>query len=230
MAGSTARSKRLSTGWRGLTTARCWSRCAISFVTLVVAVLMLGGRCGCSAIMPKGFIPSQDSGFFFAFTMAGQDISFESMAQHEYAVVGDRRGTIRTWPTSACFCMGGNQGGFFARLKPRDERALSVDQIIAELRPKFFAGAGHTGVSAESAADHRERPVHRQRLSAHAAEHRPEGAVRLDAARRAGDDRAARLRGREHRPADRQPAGDGGHRPRPRACRWASRRSRSRTR
>ena len=47
---------------------------------------MLAGTVWLFNIMPKGFIPSQDSGFFFAFTMAGQDISFESMARHEYAV------------------------------------------------------------------------------------------------------------------------------------------------
>jgi HAE1 family hydrophobic/amphiphilic exporter-1 len=29
--------------------------------------------------MPKGFIPSQDSGFIFGIAMAGQDISFDSM-------------------------------------------------------------------------------------------------------------------------------------------------------
>ena len=38
--------------------------------------------------------------------------------------------------------MGGNQGGFFAQMKPRAERKLSVDQIIAELRPKVAAVPG----------------------------------------------------------------------------------------
>ena len=32
--------------------------------------------------MPTGFIPSQDSGFVFGIALAGQDISFESMARH----------------------------------------------------------------------------------------------------------------------------------------------------
>ncbi len=36
----------------------------------------------------------------------------------------------------------GNQGFFFVRLKPRDQRALSVDQIIAELRPKVATVPG----------------------------------------------------------------------------------------
>jgi multidrug efflux pump subunit AcrB len=40
------------------------------------------------------------------------------------------------------FLMGGNQGGFFALMKPRAQRALSVDETIAELRGKFFMAPG----------------------------------------------------------------------------------------
>ena len=111
------------------------------FVTLLVAVAMLAGTVWLFDRMPKGFIPSQDSGFFFAFTMAGQDISFESMAQHERAV-SDIALHDENVAGVGVFLMGGNQGGFFAKMKPRDERKLSVDQIIAELRPKFFMVPG----------------------------------------------------------------------------------------
>jgi HAE1 family hydrophobic/amphiphilic exporter-1 len=110
-------------------------------VTLMIALLMLAGTVWLFGIMPKGFIPSQDSGFFFAFTMAGQDISFESMAQHERAVSDIARRDPNVDDVGV-FLMGGNQGGFFAKLKPRGERALSVDQTIAELRPKFFSVPG----------------------------------------------------------------------------------------
>jgi HAE1 family hydrophobic/amphiphilic exporter-1 len=73
--------------------------------------------------------------------MAGQDISFDSMAQHLYAVseITRRDPNVSNVGT---FVMGGNQGGFFALLKPRSERALSVDQTIAELRPKYFQVPG----------------------------------------------------------------------------------------
>jgi hydrophobic/amphiphilic exporter-1 (mainly G- bacteria), HAE1 family len=109
--------------------------------TLTVAVLMLAGTVWLFMIMPKGFIPSQDSGFFFAFTIAGQDISFDSMARHEYAVAEIARRDANVNSVGA-FLMGGNQGGFFAQLKPRSGRPLSVDQTIAELRPKFFQVPG----------------------------------------------------------------------------------------
>jgi HAE1 family hydrophobic/amphiphilic exporter-1 len=106
------------------------------FVTLLVAIALLGGTFWLFRIMPTGFIPSQDSGFFFAFTMGGQDISFDSMASHEYAVAEIARHDPNVRNVGA-FLMGGNQGGFFASLKPRAERALSVDQVIGELRGKF---------------------------------------------------------------------------------------------
>ena len=50
-----------------------------------------------------GFIPSQDSGFIFGVAMAGQDISFDSMARHQSRHRGDRaRGAERrsTWARS----------------------------------------------------------------------------------------------------------------------------------
>jgi HAE1 family hydrophobic/amphiphilic exporter-1 len=73
--------------------------------------------------------------------MAGQDVSFESMARHEMAVAEIARHDPNVSDVGV-FLMGGNQGGFFALLKPRAQRALSVDDTIAELRGKFFMVPG----------------------------------------------------------------------------------------
>jgi HAE1 family hydrophobic/amphiphilic exporter-1 len=103
--------------------------------TFAVAVLMLFGTYYLFTTMPRGFIPSQDSGFMFAMTMGPQDISFENMSAHHRAVAD----VVRKHPevdTVGAFLMGGNQGILFARMKPREERKHSVDQIIADLRPK----------------------------------------------------------------------------------------------
>ena len=118
-------------------------RIALRFrlATVGLAVLLLAGTVVLFRQMPTGFIPSQDSGFFFAFTMAGQDVSFESMARHEVAVSEIARHDPNVSHVGV-FLMGGNQGGFFALLKPRAERALSVDDTIAELRGKFFMVPG----------------------------------------------------------------------------------------
>ncbi len=118
-------------------------RIALRFrlATVGLAVLLLVGTVWLFRQMPTGFIPSQDSGFFFAFTMAGQDVSFESMARHEVAVSEIARHDPNVSDVGV-FLMGGNQGGFFALLKPRAQRALSVDDTIGELRGKFFMVPG----------------------------------------------------------------------------------------
>src|SRR5207237_2906116 len=56
------------------------------FATMVVALAMLAGTVYIFRTMPTGFIPSQDSGYIFGVSMAGQDISYESMAERQKAV------------------------------------------------------------------------------------------------------------------------------------------------
>jgi HAE1 family hydrophobic/amphiphilic exporter-1 len=73
--------------------------------------------------------------------MAGQDISFDSMSAHVLAASEVARHDPNVADVGAAL-MGGNQGIFFVRMKPRDERKLSVDQTIAELRPKLFQVPG----------------------------------------------------------------------------------------
>jgi HAE1 family hydrophobic/amphiphilic exporter-1 len=125
-------------GFQGLTSAYDYSLKKVlrhSFATMMAGVLLLAGTVYLFLTMPTGFIPSQDSGFVFVIVMAGQDISFDSMAKHLRAVsdIVQRDPNVARTGT---FLMGGNQGGFFASMKPRSERKLSVDQIIEELRPK----------------------------------------------------------------------------------------------
>ncbi|HVN03398.1 MAG TPA: efflux RND transporter permease subunit [Bryobacteraceae bacterium] len=111
------------------------------FATLMAGFLLLAGTFYLFFTMPTGFIPSQDSDFCFGIGMAGQDISFESMAKHLRAVSQIVQQDPNVLDTGT-FLMGGNQGGFFAHMKPRSERKLSVDQIIEELRPKIAAVPG----------------------------------------------------------------------------------------
>ncbi len=111
------------------------------FATLMAGVLLLAGTVYLFLTMPTGFIPSQDSGFAFGIGMAGQDISFDSMARHLKAVADIVQNDPNVSDTGT-FVMGGNQGGFFANMKPRSERLLSVDQIMEELRPKIGAVPG----------------------------------------------------------------------------------------
>ena len=111
------------------------------FATAMFAFVLLAGTIYLFFTMPTGFIPSQDSGFIFGISMAGQDISFESIAKHQRAIAD----IVKQDPNVAhvgAFAMDSNQAFLFARLKPRAERALSVDQTIFEMRPKLMAVPG----------------------------------------------------------------------------------------
>ncbi|HKT34738.1 MAG TPA: multidrug efflux RND transporter permease subunit [Nitrospira sp.] len=91
-------------------------------------------------IVPKGFFPQQDTGRMFGNIQAAQDISAQSMRQKLTEVVD----IIRTDPAveNVTGFSGGGSGGtnagrMFIALKPLDERRLSVDQVIARLRPRL---------------------------------------------------------------------------------------------
>src|SRR2546427_4979232 len=106
------------------------------FATMVVALAMLAGTIYIFRTMPTGFIPSQDSAFFFGVSMAGQDISYESMAQRQRAVAD----AVKSDPNVAgavSYSTESNVGIVFATMKPRKQRLLSTDATIDALRPRM---------------------------------------------------------------------------------------------
>ncbi|PYT07540.1 MAG: acriflavine resistance protein B, partial [Acidobacteria bacterium] len=81
-------------------------------------------------LVPKGFLPSDDTGQVFAATEAAQGASFDDMMRHHFSSsVGGNAGSL-------------NQGRLFMRLKPRSQRHLNVDEVIQELRPKLASVPG----------------------------------------------------------------------------------------
>jgi HAE1 family hydrophobic/amphiphilic exporter-1 len=99
-------------------------------------------------IIPKGFIPNEDTGQVFAFTEASQDISFDGMMEHQLKVaeiVGKQPYVDQFF--SAIGASGSsvvmNTGRIFMRLKPRAERP-SADEIVQDLRRKL---AGIPGIN-----------------------------------------------------------------------------------
>jgi hydrophobic/amphiphilic exporter-1 (mainly G- bacteria), HAE1 family len=109
--------------------------------TLLLSFVILGVTVWMFFHMPTGFIPSQDSGFLFGITMAGQDISSDSMIEHQRAVTSILERDPNNEATIS-FTIGGNQGFLFMRLKPREQRALSADQVIQEVQPKLLSVPG----------------------------------------------------------------------------------------
>jgi HAE1 family hydrophobic/amphiphilic exporter-1 len=111
------------------------------FATMAVALVMLAGTIYIFMTMPTGFIPSQDGTFILGITMAGQDISYQSMAQRHKAIADIVRSDPNVAGTVA-FSQESTQGFVFAMMKDRDQRRLSVDETIQELRPKLMQVPG----------------------------------------------------------------------------------------
>lgn len=92
-------------------------------------------------IVPKGFFPQQDTGRMFGNIQAAQDISFQAMRQKLMEVVD----IIKRDPavdTVTGFSGGGvsgntNAGRMFISLVPWEERQISVDDVMARLRPQL---------------------------------------------------------------------------------------------
>jgi HAE1 family hydrophobic/amphiphilic exporter-1 len=98
------------------------------------------------AVIPKGFIPTEDNGTMFAFTETAQDISFESMVEHQRAVAEIVRQDPSVVQLMSFIGASGastvlNNGRLFALLKPRAERP-HAEKIIERLRPKLDAVPG----------------------------------------------------------------------------------------
>ena len=111
-----------------------------SLITIIVMVLLAGATVFLFRVVPKGFIPSGDTGLLLASTEAAQGISFDDMVKHQNTVAE----IIRRDPNVASMSStagaggrnsGGNTGTIFIVLKPLKER-VSADQVVEELRSK----------------------------------------------------------------------------------------------
>ena len=115
--------------------------------TLVASLLLLVATVQLFMVIPKGFVPSEDTGQIIIFTEAAQGTSFDDMVRHQEKlaaiVAGDPnvdgfRSSVGVGGVAAA----GNSGSIFIRLKPRSERSLSADDVIQGLRPKLSAVPG----------------------------------------------------------------------------------------
>jgi multidrug efflux pump len=107
--------------------------------TLLVTLATFVATIWLYVLMPKGFLPSQDTGLILAVSEAGTEVSFEQMqrlqGQVEAAVKLDPDisgvvsiiGVSRMNPTP-------NAGRLAITLRPRNERKASVDDVVARLK------------------------------------------------------------------------------------------------
>ena len=112
----------------------------IVFLTLVAAIAL---NIYLYVVIPKGFLPQQDTGRIAGFIQADQSISFQAMRSKLSEFV-DIVMTDPAIDNVVAFTGGGqrNGGQMFMSLKPLKERQISADAIVARLRIKLAKVAG----------------------------------------------------------------------------------------
>ena len=118
----------------------------LSGALLIVTVYLL-------VVVPKGFIPNEDTGQITAITQAEPDASFDDLVRHQQEVVNLIRQdpnvdavNSNIGPGSSASgggaAVAGNSGNLIIRLKPRSQRQTSADQIVQSLRTKLATVPG----------------------------------------------------------------------------------------
>jgi len=109
------------------------------FETLVITLVTLAATVVLYIVIPKGFLPLQDTGLITAVTEANTDISFDQMQREQ----GEIENIIRKDPdvTGVVSVIGvsplnstPNAGRLSISLKPPDQRADHVEAIISRLK------------------------------------------------------------------------------------------------
>jgi len=114
--------------------------------TMIISVLLLVLTLYLLGIIPKGFLPSEDTGSIFTFTEAAQGISFDAMVKEQKALAAivAENPYVKNWMSSVGASgpnVAGNTGRLFIRLIPRNQRP-GVEEIIQDLRPKLATVPG----------------------------------------------------------------------------------------
>ena len=106
---------------------------------LVLSVLILAGTVVLFRIVPKGLFPVEDTGRINITTEAAEGVSFESMVHHQQALAAliAKDPSVESFMSSAGAggaSSAGNQGRFFLRLKSREERQDTAEEVVSRLR------------------------------------------------------------------------------------------------
>jgi HAE1 family hydrophobic/amphiphilic exporter-1 len=110
--------------------------------TMVASVVILVATIYMFGLVPKGFIPSEDTGQILINTEAAQGVAVEQMVrnQQQLAAIVLKDPNVESFFSSVGVggaALTGNTGRIFIKLKPRAERKLSAEEVIRELRPKL---------------------------------------------------------------------------------------------
>src|SRR3974390_976166 len=115
-------------------------------ITLMVTLATIAGTIFLYIVVPKGFFPTEDTGYVIGITEANTDIAFPAMAAHQQKVADIVRKDPAVAYVNSTVGNGGpnallNSGRMLVALKPRDERE-KLPVILARLRQEANVIAG----------------------------------------------------------------------------------------
>jgi len=115
---------------------------------MVFSMLILVGTGVLLELVPKGFIPTQDTGSINITTEAAQGTSYDDMVRRQRQVASIVQAdpnieALMSTVGSGGGASGANAGRLIVTLKPRDQR-VGVDEVVAELRRKLARLPGIT--------------------------------------------------------------------------------------
>ena len=131
---------------RGYARSLGWALAHPVFMLLVV-VLTVAMTVRLYTVVPKGFMPLQDTGMLIGSTLAEPDVSFRTMEDRQREVVdilladpavasvASTVGVSSGWSAL-------NRGSVTVNLKSRNERGVSSEDVIARLRPALTKMGG----------------------------------------------------------------------------------------
>ena len=114
-------------------------------MTLAGSIAILAATAWLFTVVPKGFIPNEDQNELRISIEAAQGISFPDLVRHQLAAMAI---VARDPRVATYFSFSGGRGGgantgvISLRLVPKADRKDSIDDIIADLRPKLNAIPG----------------------------------------------------------------------------------------
>ena len=132
--------ERIFDGWLKLYDWSLQLVLASKLLTVAVSLVLLLMTAWLFELVPKGFMPAEDTGQLLAFTEASQSISFDSMSRHQQQLAAliqqnPEVENVMSSVGSGGASSTGNQGLLQIYLKPRAQRRHSADQILAQMRP-----------------------------------------------------------------------------------------------
>ncbi len=115
------------------------------FLMLLVTIALIAGTVFLYIVIPKGFLPPQDTGLIMVSAQAREDIAFDAMAKNENEIASI---ILKDPAVSGVVGFAGATAGaaentarLFIQLKPFRERP-PVQEVIARLRPKLTKVVG----------------------------------------------------------------------------------------